>query len=423
MEAASFFDRALQAARHLPWVAGSDVAEVAEALGDVSELDGRYDTASDAYRRARALRTETLDRVRLMRKEGLVHERAGRYQAALGRWTRAAKLLEGLPEGPEVAAERAVLQLEVAGVRHRQGRYEQQVAAAHAAAGYAEAARDRAALARAYYLLESGYAPLDRNEAAKYHEAPLRIYTELGDEIGRANVLNNLGVTAQEEGRWEEADRLLAESSRAFERAGDVVGAATSSLNRGELFLLQNRYEESRRMLQQVLRVFRSARYAWGIWSALGMLGHLDVRTGDPEGGLETLREATERCRSIGAAGVECYLAVLTVDGLVRAGRPAEALEAAAALAGRSEAVEDPVLSVQLRRYHARALRSLDRAEDALRSADEAAEVAEETGLPYELGRSLELRAEVLDDLGRTDEATEARARGRELLSALGVAL
>lgn len=49
--------------------------------------------------------------------------------------------------------------------------------------------------------------------------------------------------------------------------------------------------------------------------------------------------------------------------------------------------------------------------------------MAEETGLPYELGRSLELRAEVLDDLGRTDEATEARARGRELLSALGVAL
>ena len=34
-----------QASRHLPELAGEEVADVAEALGDVSELDGRYDTA------------------------------------------------------------------------------------------------------------------------------------------------------------------------------------------------------------------------------------------------------------------------------------------------------------------------------------------------------------------------------------------
>ena len=72
----------------------------------------------------------------------------------------------------------------------------------------------------------------------------MQIYTELGDDIGRANALLNLGVTAQEEGLWEEADRLWAESSDAFGRAGDVVGAAISSTNRGEVLSDLGRHDQ-----------------------------------------------------------------------------------------------------------------------------------------------------------------------------------
>ena len=423
VEAANFFRRAMDAARHLPEVEDRQVERVAEALGDVSELDGRYDAASEAYRQARQLAPGPLDLVRLIRKEGVVHERAGRYAAALGRWTRARRWLDEVADRDAAIRERAMLDLEVAGVRHRQGRYEDQVRAALAAVEEAEAVGDRAALARAYYLLESGYAVLGRPEAARYREAPLRIYTELGDDIGIANVLNNHGVTAQEEGDWAAADRYWADSSRAFERAGDVVGAATSAMNRGELLSDLGRFEESRVVLQEALQAFRSARYPLAVAYATGLLGHLAARDGDPEAGLVLLRDAVGQCRTIRAGGAECYFAIRSVDALARAGREEEATRAADELAGRSEVADDPMLSAQLSRYRGEALQQLGRPMEAMELALRAVSLADDTGLPYELGRSLELRAEVLDDLGRTDEAAEARARGRELLSALGVAL
>jgi len=422
VEAANFFGRALEASRYLSGLPTDEIAEVAEALGDVSELDGRYDVALAAYRRARAMRGELLDEVRLMRKEGLAHERAGRYKAALQRWTRARHMLDDARPGPKVASELAMLQLEASGVRHRQGRYEQQVSEALDALDRARQAHDRASMARAYYLLESGYAVLGRPEAVEYREAPLQIYSELGDDIGRANVLNNLGVTAQEEGRWDEADRFWAESSRAFERAGDVVGAATSSMNRGELLSDLGRFDESRELLTGVLQSFRSARYAWGVGYATGLLGHVEARAGRPDLGLEILHEAVERCRSIGAGGVECYFAIRSVDALVRSGRPADAVAAASTVSTRPEVVEDPVLSTQLQRYRGQAERLLGRVDDALADADAAIATAEHLGLTYELGRALVLRADCLSDLGRTAESQSDHEAGLQLLADLGVA-
>jgi tetratricopeptide (TPR) repeat protein len=235
-------------------------------------------------------------------------------------------------------------------------------------------------------------------------------------------VLNNLGVTAQEEGDWDEADRCWAESSRAFERAGDVVGAATASMNRGELLLLLGRNDESRALLVEVLRSFRSARYAWGIAYSTGLLGHLEARSGDPELGLATLDEAVERCRAIGAGGVECYFVIRSVDALVRAGRAADALAVADSVQRRPEVQEELVMQAQLHRYRAEAERRLGHLDAALRSAELAASTAEEAGFTYELGRALQVQAAVLGELGRSDAGVSARRRGEQLLGALGVA-
>jgi len=79
---ADALERMLDAARHLPDLDEEEVA----SLGDVSELDGRYAVAAEVYRRARQSRAGVLDVPRLMRKAGLVHGRAGRSSAALGRW-------------------------------------------------------------------------------------------------------------------------------------------------------------------------------------------------------------------------------------------------------------------------------------------------------------------------------------------------
>src|SRR5207342_2497258 len=101
--------RALACAAGLPALRPGEVAAVAESLGDVAELAGRYDEALTAYARARALlrassRSEAmsgkdhpiagdLEIADLARRTGIVCERAGHYGAALGWYTRGRHML------------------------------------------------------------------------------------------------------------------------------------------------------------------------------------------------------------------------------------------------------------------------------------------------------------------------------------------
>ena len=82
-DAATFYTRAIESARHLSLPAG-DVRIVAEALGDACEVTADYERARDAYSKARRLCEHDVDRARVLRKTGVLHERLGRYPSALG---------------------------------------------------------------------------------------------------------------------------------------------------------------------------------------------------------------------------------------------------------------------------------------------------------------------------------------------------
>ena len=61
------------------------LAAVAESLADVLEMSGQFDDATAALNLARKSRQDRGDLVRLMRKEGVICERQGKYTQAL-RW-------------------------------------------------------------------------------------------------------------------------------------------------------------------------------------------------------------------------------------------------------------------------------------------------------------------------------------------------
>ena len=95
VEAIELYERALDVAEG----AGADPAEVAviaQALGDVAELAARYDDAAAAYRRAsEAVPDDVITNCHLLRKQGIVSERRGRYTEALELYERALGVLEG----------------------------------------------------------------------------------------------------------------------------------------------------------------------------------------------------------------------------------------------------------------------------------------------------------------------------------------
>jgi tetratricopeptide (TPR) repeat protein len=358
VDAAELYERALAAGAHVETLATAELAGVAESLGDVAELAGRYEEARRAYARARALarragQETTGDRLRaarVARKSGIVCERAGRYVEALSWYTRGlASLPAGSADGSD--ALRIRLTLDVAGIRMRQGKYSACVRTALPAAAMAERTGERALLAHAYYLLHAAYGDLGSPEVARYRHLALPIYEELGDLVGQGNVLNNLGIEAYFEGRWDVALDLYRRSKEAKSRAGDVANAATQSNNEAEILSDQGRYEDAEALLRDALRVWSAAGYEIGVALATSNLGRAAARAGRHDDGLAMLRDAASRFERIGAHGYVDETRARIAECLAFAGAVDAAHdEAVATLERVRREAETSVLGAQLER-------------------------------------------------------------------------
>ena len=116
VDAAELYQRALAATEHVE-IPSEEVGRVAESLGDVLELAGRYDAARAAYVRAGIHVTDPVSEARYLLKDGIVSERLGHYPDALDRYDRALERIGAVP------GEQAPLELAVAGVKYRQGHF------------------------------------------------------------------------------------------------------------------------------------------------------------------------------------------------------------------------------------------------------------------------------------------------------------
>ena len=366
VDAAAQYRRAIACAAGLPALPPGELAGVAQSLGDVAELAGRYAEAMDAYARARALVRVSagvgatlgvhrltaggLELAGLARSTGIVCERAGRYGQALAWYSRGHRQLEATG-GRAAEVLRIRLDLDRAGIRFRQGRYGACVRGALAAADAAEQIGERPLLAHAYYLLHAAYGDLGSPEVARYRHLALPIYEELGDLVGQGNVLNNLGIEAYFEGRWDDALELYARSKDVKIRAGDVSNAATQSNNEAEVLSDQGRFAEAEALLRDALRVWGAAGYEIGTALATSNLGRVAVRAGRHDDGLAILEDARARFERIGARGYVDETRTRIAECLALAGRPVEA-EAVAVetLARVRHEAETSVLEAQLER-------------------------------------------------------------------------
>ncbi|NNL71552.1 MAG: tetratricopeptide repeat protein, partial [Acidimicrobiia bacterium] len=297
-DAVELYGRALEAARHLDHVDATEVAGVAEALGDVSDKAGLFDRADAAYASARkVLADDGLATARILGKQGLIRERAGNYSVALRWLTRGLKALQG-SDSPEVLAERVNILLSYAGVRYRQGRYHDCIDLAQQALdlGVSEASEGHAR-----YLLALAYAHLADPASHEQGERALEIYERTGDLFRKANVLNNLGMNAYYRGEWNSALKYWESGKASYEACGDILGSAMSTNNLGEIYSDQGRFEEGEKAFTEALRIWEGANYGVGIALASSNLGRVNARSGNHDDATEWLRRAIELFETIGA--------------------------------------------------------------------------------------------------------------------------
>ena len=429
VEAAEFYRRGLEAARALDEVTSQDVARVSEALGDVSEMAAMYDQAAAAYRAARqAAAGDVLAAARLMFKEGRVRERTSRYTDAVRWFGRGLKTLgqaDDSRSAEDVAALRARLAVGYATVRQRQGRLADCVKWAEAAVVDATNGRDKATLAHAYFLLDAALTDLGRSEQSDYRYLALPIYEELGDLVGQANVLNNLGIDAYYEGRWDEALELYERDRQARERAGDVSMEATAANNIAEILSDQGRLVEAEALLRRVRQVFRNVNFPVGLALATSNLGRVAGRAGRVDEAIALFSNALTSFEAIKAESFVLETRARMAEMLAAAGRHEQALMLARAVRDGAAAsnAAGGVLNAFVLRVEGQALAGLGRLDEARAALEGSLEVGRGAGLPYEAGLTLLALADVEDGLGAAADAAAHRAEGQAILRGLGVTM
>lgn len=414
VEATGFFRRALDVARRLE-LTPAEVAQVWESLGDVSELAGLYTDAAEAYSKAHKLHEQP----RLLLKEGIIRERFGRYSDALRWYTRGLQAAETL-DPAERAPLRFELSLAYAGVKLRQGEYRDCIAWCKRVTDEAGEIPDLPALAHAYYLMHLSHTSLRSPERAAFRGLALPIYEELGDLLGQANVLNNLGIDAYYEGRWQEALDLYERSKEARDRIGDVVGAAQITNNIGEVKSDQGYLTTASELFEEARAVFDTSGHRFLATLAASNLGRAASRAGRYDDALATLSQAHADFQEIRAGSFVLETKARLAERSVFAREPADALALAdETLHATEETGSGAPLRALLHRLRGYALAQtgdLEGADEALRQSLETAHAADET---YEVALTLEAIARLAELRGK-DGSTEARESAR-LLARLGV--
>jgi class 3 adenylate cyclase/tetratricopeptide (TPR) repeat protein len=414
IDAARFYERALEAARKVDGLPVPEVARVAQALGDARDRAGLYDAASAAFKQARELlANDPVAQARLALKHARIADRLGRYTLMV-RWIRRGqRSLVGV-DGVDAMSARAELDLWYAGIRQLQGRYAEAERACRDAMALAEAACARDCIAQGYALLDWILVDQRRRDEAVYSPRALAIYEALGDLHGQATVLNNLGAWACYAGHWDEGMALLERSRALSERAGAAVDAAFVSLNIAEILSDQGHQAEAITLLRQARRVSRAAGDAPGMASADSLLGRALCRAGDPAAGLELLEHARAQFVELGPDADVLAADTRIAECLLALGRARECEERVDAALKEDETSR---LVPTLHRLRGLALVELDERVEARVELEEALRAARTDDNAYEVGLTLASLAELADG----DDCASLRAASERILGSLAV--
>ncbi len=411
-DAVRLYQRAIDAGRT------SDVAVDAHALagaweqmGDALRCVGEPAAATRALTQARRLlRDEPLIQARLCHRHAEVAERSDALIGAV-RWLgRGLRALNGLGTR-EAIARRARMRAYLGGIRNRQGRFGDAIAACREAIAEAESVGELSALAHASYALDWALVESGRRAEATHSALALDIYERLGDPEHEMIVLNNLGMFAYFEGRWDDAVDLYRRAGDCGERAGRPADAAFTDCNVGEILSDQGHLNEAEAYLQRARRVWSATGERQAVAFVDVLLARLAVRRGDCARAVPLLEAAEVELRRFRVHAYADFSHALVVEAEALAGNPARALEL-----GREALLTADRQRPLLQRALGVALARLGQADAARAELVSAIATARERGAEYDLAAAMD----ALDALGAA--GAEARQERDQILARLKIA-
>ena len=421
VEAASLFQRAINAGRQIHWLGEFELATVYEALAEAWWRAGEYQRAADANAAARKLaKGHAIVEARLLYRRSYVDEQLGRYTQAL-RWaSRGQRVLDGV-ETLEAASLRAQLTAWYATVVFAQGRSKSAIGWAERAAAQSEASGNMDALARVYNVLDLAGVAIDRYSGGEYWRRALEICERLGDLRLQVIILSNLGLGARHEGRWPEAIGYWERAREVSNRIGDLVGESAAVENIGETLSEQGMYEKADELLRGALRVSTAVGYRELRGFCLNVLGQNTARAGRFDEAMSLLNEARDEYEAIGI-----HEGVLEADARIAEcdvlrGNAEAALRLATEALARARSAEGGLVEAMLERVLGSALAQLGEMQKARAAFETSLDLARRRGgAQYDVALAADAIVR-LATLTGDPVAPELRAEGLEMMERLQV--
>jgi predicted ATPase/class 3 adenylate cyclase len=410
VEAARFMSLALEAAKSKRPPVPEEIARLAETLGDVCCRLGEFSRAGAAFAEARTLiRADPAWLARLRLKTALVVSRTSGFAQAL-RWiTRGRRGLAGAVD-PAAQRQDAELVVHTALVRHMQGRYRDAQRACEAAIEAAKCSSARDVLAQALQLLDAGDVARGHFGGEPWAERALAIWEELGELSWQAKALNQLGIRAYFEGRWNDALASYRRAAATFEKVGDQWNAAIAACNVGEILSDQGRYTEADEVVRPALRLLQASGALSETAFALSVLGRTAARCGRYEEADGLLEAARAGYAKAGEPGEVLAIEIRIAECLAQQGRMADALARTAAAeqaAPQVAAAQQPAVN-RIRGY---ALAQRGEADQARAIFEANVRTARERASRYEEALSLDALIRFDGHLGRPADTSATTAR------------
>ncbi|MFQ5594383.1 MAG: tetratricopeptide repeat protein, partial [Anaerolineae bacterium] len=266
-----------------------------EGLGDMHAQIAEYDVALGHYERARSLLAGRPDDASqrlagLCRKTAMLYERKGEYDTAFEWLEQGLSTLAG-----DATLETARIRLAGAGVYSRQGQHRLALEWCESALELARQGGGQAELAHGSYLLGTIHGHLGHSaEEIACAQRSLTLYEEMGDPVGQAQALNNLGVAFMESGDWAAAIRYYRRGIEMEEKLGDMHGVAKVTNNLGIVLLWQGNLDAAVLAYHESLDIWETIGFPIGAALARSNLGKAYIERGEWTKALDYL-ERSER--------------------------------------------------------------------------------------------------------------------------------
>jgi tetratricopeptide (TPR) repeat protein len=393
-DAARLYRRAIEAGRADRGAADPKaIADAWEQLGEALRNVGEPDEASRAFSEARRfVGDDPIAQARLCDRHAAVADRTAALTAAVRWLNRGLRNVQHI-DGAEATIWRARMRSYLGGIRNRQGRYREAIAACRQAISEAESVGELSALAHACYALDLALVQSDSSEEPTHSWRAIEIYEEIGDPEHEFLALNNLGGMAYLKGRWDDAVDLYTRAGTCAERAGRPADVAFTDCNIGEILSDQGRLDEAETHLNRARQV----------WSATGdryvayvdmLLGRLATRQGQHVEALPVLEHAASELRRFGIDTYADLAQALITEAEAFRGDPFRALDLASSALQASDQLR-PLLT----RVAGIAFARLGQKEAAIRELTHSLGKARERGDHYDIAATID----VLDTMGNAD--------------------